>query len=55
MELVMNKWDGWYESLPKRTQEYLIDRALWRDVDLFKFSAIAFVLGFALGALIWAA
>ena len=51
----MNKWQQWYDNLPKNTQQYLATQAVWRDVDLFKFSAIAFVVGFALGALIWAA
>ena len=54
MEQTMNKWDGWYESLPKHTQESLINKAIWRDIDLLKFSAIAFVVGFALGAILWA-
>jgi len=50
----MNKWQEWYNALPKHTQEYLITQAIWRDIDLFKFSTIAFVSGFILGALIWA-
>ena len=48
----MNKWDGWYESLPKHTQEILITKAIWRDIDLLKFSAIAFITGFIIGALV---
>jgi hypothetical protein len=46
---MQNKWDGWYESLPKHTQEYLIDKAIWRDIDLLKFTAIAFAVGFLVG------
>jgi hypothetical protein len=45
----MNKWDGWYESLPKHTQESLINKAIWRDIDLAKFTIIAFIAGFILG------
>jgi hypothetical protein len=48
----MNKWNGWYESLPKNTQECLKGAAIWRDIDLFKFSAIAFVAGFILGKIL---
>jgi hypothetical protein len=44
-----NKWDGWYESLPKHTQEYLIDRAIWTDRDLFVFTLIAVIVGYTLG------
>ena len=49
----MNKWDGWYDSLPKNTQEYLNHQAIWTDMDLAKFVLIAVVTGFLLG-LIWA-
>jgi len=45
----MNKWDGWYESLPKNTQEYLNHQAIWRDSDLAKFAMIAFVAGVVVG------
>lgn len=44
-----NKWQEWYDNLPKSTQEYLITQAVWRDIDIFKFSAIAFIVGFILG------
>jgi len=50
----MNKWQGWYDSLPAHTKESLTTQAIWRDIDLLKFSAIAFVVGFALGAILWA-
>ncbi len=49
----MNKWTQWYDSLPKHTQAYLDNQAIWRDSDLAKFTAIAFVAGFILGALLW--
>jgi len=45
----MNKWQQWYDSLPKHTQESLNNTAIWRDIDLFKFAAITFVFGFILG------
>ena len=45
----MNKWTVWYDSLSPSTKEYLKTQPLWHDIDLFKFSAIAFVVGFILG------
>ena len=48
----MNKWDGWHDSLPSHTKEYLKGQAIWRDVDLAKFAAIAFVVGFILGSIL---
>ena len=45
----MNKWEGWYESLPKHTQEYLKRSALWTDRDLFVFTLIAVTVGYTLG------
>jgi hypothetical protein len=48
----MNKWQGWYDNLPTHTQEYLVNKAIWRDIDLFKFSAITFVTGFLLGLIL---
>ena len=51
----MNKWDQWYDSLSANTQAHLRNQPIWRDVDLLKFSAMAFVIGFALGAILWAA
>ena len=44
-----NKWEGWFDSLPKYRQEELITAAIWRDIDVLKFSAIAFLVGFILG------
>ena len=41
--------------MKKHNPYKLPPRQIWTDMDLFKFSAIAFVVGFALGALIWAA
>jgi hypothetical protein len=45
----MNKWQEWYDSLPKHTQASLIDQAIWRDIDILKFSTIAFITGIILG------
>jgi hypothetical protein len=45
----MNKWDQWYDSLSANTQAHLSNQPVWHDRDLFKFSAIAFVLGVLLG------
>ena len=45
----MNKFNQWYDSLTPSTKEYLKQQAIWHDRDLFKFSAIAFLLGLAIG------
>ena len=47
----MNKWDGWYDSLPKHTHAYLNHQAIWTDMDLAKFALIAFVTGIIVGVL----
>jgi hypothetical protein len=48
----MNKWQEWHDSLSPSTKQYLVDQAIWRDIDLFKFTAIAFVAGFLLGLIL---
>jgi hypothetical protein len=48
----MNKWQQWHDSLSPSTKEYLVGQAIWRDVDLFKFTTIAFVAGFLLGLIL---
>jgi acid phosphatase class B len=48
----MNKFDGWYDSLSPNTKDYLKNQAIWRDKDLFKFSAIAFAIGVIVGAIL---
>ena len=45
----MNKWKGWYDSLPAHTQESLKGAAIWRDKDLALFVSIALVVGFVVG------
>ena len=45
----MNKWQEWYDSLPEHTKRYVKSQAVWHDIDLFKFSAIAFAVGLILG------
>ena len=48
----MNKWEGWHDSLPAHTQEYLKGAAIWRDKDLALFVSIALVVGFFFGYLV---
>ena len=47
----MNKYQAWWNSLPKHTQEYLKSQPLWHDSDLYKALAIGLVIGFVLGAI----
>lgn len=49
----MSKLTQWYDSLPKHTQDYLSKQPIWHDSDLLKFTAIAFTVGFILGAVLW--
>lgn len=48
----MNKWQAWYDSLPKHTQEYLNKQPLWTDKDLALFVSIALCVGFFFGYII---
>jgi len=48
-----NKFEKWWDSLPKHTQEYLKSQPIWYDSDLYKTAFIAFAFGFLLGALIF--
>jgi hypothetical protein len=43
----MNKWEAWWDSLPKHTQEYLSKQPLYYEKDLAWTAVICFVLGFA--------
>ena len=45
----MNKWQAWYDSLPMHTKASLNNQAIWRDIDLIKFTAITFIAGIILG------
>jgi hypothetical protein len=48
-EHVNNKWQTWWDSLPKHTQEYLNNQPLWHDKDVALFVSIALAVGFCLG------
>jgi len=48
----MNKWQQWYDSLSPNTRAYLKTAAIWTDLDLAKFTIIAFVAGIIVGVLI---
>jgi hypothetical protein len=48
----MGKYQQWWDSLPKHTQQYLQSQPLWHDRDLFKALAAGVAIGFVLGALI---
>jgi hypothetical protein len=48
-----SKYDKWWDSLPKHTQEYLKSQPIWYDSDLYKTAFIAFAFGFLVGALIF--
>jgi hypothetical protein len=43
----MNKWKP--GSLPRSIEEYGYSHQIWTDLDLAKFCAIVFVVGFILG------
>ncbi|CAB4124884.1 hypothetical protein UFOVP181_137 [uncultured Caudovirales phage] len=49
----MSKLTQWYDSLPAHTKTYLSNQPIWQDSDLIKFTTIAFIVGFTLGALLW--
>jgi hypothetical protein len=48
----MNKWQEWYDSLPKHTKEYLKNQPLWTDKDVAVFVSIALAVGFFFGFII---
>ncbi len=45
----MSKYQQWWDSLPKHTQEYLKAQPIWHDSDVAKFVSIALVVGFFFG------
>ena len=47
----MSKYQTWWDSLPKHTQEYLKSQPLWHDSDMFKAAAVGAVVGFLIGLL----
>ena len=46
----MNKWKP--GNMPKSIAEYGYNHQIWTDIDLAKFSAIAFIVGFILGKIL---
>jgi hypothetical protein len=46
----MNKWKP--GNMPKSIAEYGYNHQIWTDIDLAKFSAIAFLVGFILGKIL---
>ena len=47
----MNKWDKWYDNLPKHTQEYLNNQPLWLDSDMWKSGIIGIFVGVLLAVI----
>ena len=47
------KYDQWFESQPKWTQEWMKKQAVWNDADMFKAGFIGVFVGIILGVL-WA-
>lgn len=48
-----NKWEVWFESQPKWTQEYIKKQAVWNDRDMWKAGLIGYAVGMVIGLLIW--
>ena len=47
----MSKWSTWYDAQPEHIKKWMENQPVWHDQDLFKFTAIAAVVGFAVGFL----
>ncbi len=47
-----NKWDAWWDSLPKHTKAYLKTQPVWHDRDMFKSLAVGILLGIIIGAIL---
>ena len=47
-----SKLEAWWDSLDDRTKTYLKNQPIWKDSDLYKFAAIAAVIGFLIGVLV---
>ena len=45
----MNKYQTWWDSLPKHTQEYLKAQPIWHDRELWCAFAVGIAFGFVLG------
>lgn len=48
----MNKWQAWWDSIPKHTQTYLENQPIWKDKDVAMFVSIALVVGFVFGYIV---
>lgn len=48
----MSKYQKWWDSLDSQTRAYLKNQPIWRDKDLYKFGAVAMVIGFIVGFLV---
>ena len=50
----MDKYQTWWDSLPKHTQEYLKSQPLWHDSDMWRAGIfgcfVGIIIGLALGA-----
>ena len=44
-----DKWDKWFNKLPKNSQEYLKSIPIWYDRDVAAFVSISIVIGFIIG------
>lgn len=47
-----NKWEMWWESLPKGTQEYLKRQPVWHDRDMYKSFAVGIFVGILIGVIL---
>lgn len=48
-----DKYDQWWNNLPKHTQEYLKSQPIWHDNDLLRAGLMGLAMGFFLGAVIF--
>lgn len=47
-----NKWEVWYDSLPKHTKEWLKNQPVWHDRDMFKAFAVGILVGLIIGVVL---
>jgi len=43
------KYDAWWDSLSPQMKEYLKNQPIWHDKDLYRFAAVAGIVGFVIG------
>jgi len=48
----VNKYDDWYDKLPKHTKEWLKNQPIYKENEIYKFIAIGAVVGFMIGFLV---